>query len=87
MPPSLVNLYTPRVGTQILLTDLHYGLRPDSFNVPVLYRRTLVRRCLIVCLLITKIPVFLFRRAEKSHFHSYLAASQACIACLRVSPQ
>ena len=26
-------------------------------------------------------------RAEKGHLHSYLAASQAWIACLRVSPQ
>ena len=24
MPPSLFSPYTPRVGTQILLTDLHY---------------------------------------------------------------
>lgn len=24
MPPSLVSPYTPRVGTQIILTDLHY---------------------------------------------------------------
>ncbi len=24
MPPSLVSPYTTRVGTQILLTDLHY---------------------------------------------------------------
>ena len=27
------------------------------------------------------------RASRKSHVHSYLAASQACIACLRVSPQ
>ncbi len=26
MPPSLVSPYTPRVGTQILLTDLHYAI-------------------------------------------------------------
>ncbi len=28
MPPSLVSPYTPRVGTQTLLTDLHYRRKP-----------------------------------------------------------
>jgi len=27
MPPSLFSPYPPRVGTQILLTDLHYRLK------------------------------------------------------------
>jgi hypothetical protein len=31
MPPSLVSPYTPRVGTQILLTDLHWAIGPLLF--------------------------------------------------------
>ncbi len=31
MPPSLVSPYTPRVGTQILLTDLYYLARGGFF--------------------------------------------------------
>ncbi len=32
MPPSLFSPYTPRVGTQILLTDLHYPQVPVLFS-------------------------------------------------------
>ncbi len=32
MPPSLVSPYTPRVGTQILLTDLHYARLAGLFQ-------------------------------------------------------
>ncbi len=32
MLPSLVSPYTTRVGTQILLTDLHYGIGAALFH-------------------------------------------------------
>ncbi|MGL5029983.1 MAG: hypothetical protein ACRC5V_01065 [Aeromonas sp.] len=44
MPPSLVSPYTPRVGTQILLTDLHYALLGDFFIALFSYEPTWPQR-------------------------------------------
>ena len=49
------------------------------------YRRTTVRRYLIVCGLTTSRPYFLSDRTVKAKL-THLAASRACIACLRGSP-